>query len=172
MKHKYIISIDPGISHFGFVHVKVIEHSTGQWSFDHLEHYEVIDIKKELCGTSFLSDSLNALFEHYEYEFEHCECIIVEWQPPTGVASFNELFHLSKYCAKIKFMHPQRVHSILGFKFKENDLKKRALLRKNASESFFFKQTGVRLYQERKHDIADAFAQFWVCMLLHNSQFY
>jgi hypothetical protein len=159
---KRIFSIDPGITHFAFVYCEVQVVKDSSWTFLRVLDYQLIDLKKEWIATPFLTDSLSVFFQKYTYELDECDLILVEWQPPMGISSFNELFHLSRYHTKIEFMYPRQVHRLLHFTNLHVDQ------RKQRSVDFFLRHTGCVITHERKHDISDAFCQFYARLLLTN----
>lgn len=156
----YVLSIDVGFEHLGLIGAEVSE----DYSLDTITLCKLVNIKKlvtecrdhsctlrhDLCITDYMYHFFNA----YKEDFERCDLIVVERQPPKGFIAVQELI-IYRYRDKTILVSPNSIHKYFS-------MPKTQEFRKMFTVSFANPKLSKFLDYERsnrKHDMSDAYCQ-------------
>jgi hypothetical protein len=119
-----------------------------------------------------ITDYLQHLFVAKQVIFTEAETILVEQQPPGGLIAVQELIR-NEFRDKVTFIPPRSVHVFLSISFYTQLYKEMAYVMRKEWTTTFAEYTMGRWFNlslvsyERKHDVADSWAQlcYHVCKL-------
>lgn len=157
-----VLSIDIGLYHMGMVCATLYD----DYTIQEIHDCDLINISIG-CSILFcnlehgnnICDYMTHFFKNYEEVLDETDIILVEQQPPTGFVAIQELIRY-KYRDKTHVVSPRSVHCHFGIQHLDYDSRKNASI--NYANVFL---SGFKNYtfQERKHDISDAYCQmvYW-----------
>lgn len=162
-----IVSVDVGITHFGFC-VSYVNSET--YELDRISDIELVDLtelghqtvpkaKCSLYHTRTPCDWLHHLYQDFDC-FHTSDIILVERQPLQGIQSIEQLL-MHQWRDKVQIIPPQKMHSYFGINRLDYEGRKEktteitsSLLPDRLQEKF--------LALERKHDVSDS-----ICILVY-----
>lgn len=159
----YIISIDIGLNHLGFIYAQCLE----TFKLQQIIKCKLVDIKR-LCDyckikdcalyhEKCIADYMKHFFKKYSKEFKEAQYIVLEQQPPQGFICIQEIIRF-QYRDKVFLVSPNTMHKYFEIQRLDYDQRKDFVVSfsKNWLET-------CKDFQEyvRKHDMADA-----LCILI------
>lgn len=165
-----LISIDIGILHLGLVAAEINE----DYTIKEIHDCDLVDITSgcrlqncKLHHDSCITDYMLHFFEEYREPLEEAELILVEQQPPGGLIAVQELIRF-RYREKVMMLSPRSIHCHFGIQHLDYEKRKLSTERMAERELHRFKNY---TFQERKHDIADAYCQLVYWSQIKNKEY-
>lgn len=158
-----VISIDIGIYHLGLVAAEL----NPDYTIHQIHDVDLIDITTgcklgEQCNLehgSNIADYMSHFFVYYQQPLQEADVILVEQQPPSGLVAVQELIRF-QYRQKTQVVSPRSMHVHFDIGYLDYEARKRATQKIADGPLSQFKSY---VFQERRHDISDAYCQllFW-----------
>ena len=159
-----VVSIDIGYHNLGLVksyvdeksfEIKIVE--IFKINLSTLPHKKIKRVDCKLYHTSEIVDLVAHFIQEYDDYFQEADKILIERQPPMGLANMEALIMYS-FREKAELISPNAMHKHFHINFLDYEKRKERTI--EFAESFL---ENFENYQElsRKHDIADA-----VCMII------
>lgn len=159
------MSIDIGVLHMGVIRA-AFEHN---WSLRKLVFSKLINLVNlrhervpfdecTLYHSNEACDRVDHLIQEYKEEFDACDILLIERQPPAGLTNLEQLL-FKAFRHKAILVSPNSMHSYFGIRDLDYDERKVAVT-KLAEETY---KTNPELHEEfkeliRQHDLGDAAA--------------
>ena len=166
----YVLSIDVGLINMGLVGVYVGEdYKIDRWKFATKVNIQRLCVNcrcRSTCGLRHertFCDYIDHLVQVYQSDFEECDYIIIERQPPVGFVVIQELI-LNKFRNKTVIVSPNSVHKFHNISQFDYEGRKTESLRIALDTMGGVFDTFQIANCERQHDVADAVCQllFWL----------
>lgn len=168
--YMYVLSIDVGLFNMGLVGVYTgHDYKIDRWKFATKVNIQSLCINcrcKSECNLRHertFCDYIDHLVQVYASDFQECDYIIIERQPPAGFVVIQELI-LSKFRNKTVIVSPNSVHKFHGISQFDYEGRKVESLRIARDIMGGVFDTFQIANCERQHDVADAVCQlmFWL----------
>lgn len=165
-----ILSIDIGIINLGIVAAELND----DYTLNEIHDCDLIDITSgcrlnncNLHHESCIADYMAHFFEEYKESLEEADIILIEQQPPGGLIVVQELIRY-QFREKTISICPRSVHCFYGIS--HLDYEKRKIASENIASKKLDKFKNFT-FQERKHDISDAYCQLFYWITKKNKEF-
>jgi hypothetical protein len=153
-----VLSIDVGLYHMGLVVATLNDDMT----VEKIHDCDLVDITTGcgLVGCQLehgrnICDYMSHFFQNYNEVLEETDIILIEQQPPMGFVAIQELVRFN-YRSKTKVISPRTVHCHFGIQ--HLDYERRKLASEDIARHWLSEFKNYT-FQERKHDMADAYCQ-------------
>ena len=166
-----VFSIDIGLYHLGMVLATLNQDGT----IDEIHDCDLIDITIgcstigcQLHHEKNIADYMSHFFANYHESLEEADVILVEQQPPGGFISIQELIRF-QFRDKTITVNPRSVHCHFDIGYLDYEKRKKASELIANSALCGFKNYS---FQERKHDISDAYCQLRYWSVLKQREYF
>lgn len=158
-----IISIDIGLINLGIIAAELNE----DYTLKKIHDCDLVDITSgcrlnncNLSHDNCIADYMSHFFEEYKESLEEADIILIEQQPPGGLIAIQELIRY-QFRKKTISISPRSVHCFLNINHLDYEKRKKA-----STDIAIKKLNGFKnfMFQERKHDMSDAYCQlfYWI----------
>ena len=168
----YICAIDPGIVNLGLVYVHVENEIitrvlfTGRIDLTNLPHKKVCYSQCTLNHTKDACDRVSHFIQEYRDILDQADLILMERQPLGGLVHIEQLLY-HHFREKTLLQSPNRIYSHFGIRDLDYDQRKQASVQRLLTRLGYlpdFIESVQKNYQDRLHDISDAFGLIFYYM--------